>query len=297
VVNGLPSSIYSTANTAPRSKLLVDARVANASVSPHIAGASTPNLIANLSQRNYFDRIPSGLKTPTSPLVNPFATQPSALIEAHSTPVIMPKRNSTQPLQIKRRSKPLPIAHIEQDELEILAKEISGLPDVRKPPTPTSPIREKKSSVDIPFRVIKPSLPTLEKAMSIALFFEQYYHALLRPPTKAKSDAVHSGNYVLNRARRLAHLESTFHDAENRFMSEGEKDARREDLSREENRMLRERRGKVAVKGFEMGRVIGHGAFGVVRIAREKKTGRLVAMKQVSTLRMVISHSLTTSCL
>jgi serine/threonine protein kinase len=31
-----------------------------------------------------------------------------------------------------------------------------------------------------------------------------------------------------------------------------------------------------------MGRVIGHGAFGVVRIAREKEGGRLVAMKQVS---------------
>jgi serine/threonine protein kinase len=45
--------------------------------------------------------------------------------------------------------------------------------------------------------------------------------------------------------------------------------------------MLRERRRKVDVKGFEMGRVIGHGAFGVVRIAREYQSGRLVAIKQL----------------
>jgi len=65
-------------------------------------------------------------------------------------------------------------------------------------------------------------------------------------------------------------------------MSEFEKEEKREELLREENRVLRETRRKVDVKGFEMGRVIGHGAFGVVRIARERQSGRLVAMKQVS---------------
>ena len=64
-------------------------------------------------------------------------------------------------------------------------------------------------------------------------------------------------------------------------MSEGEKQVRREELLGEENRMLREKRKRVEVKGFEMGRVIGHGAFGVVRIARELQSGRLVAMKQL----------------
>jgi protein-serine/threonine kinase len=86
---------------------------------------------------------------------------------------------------------------------------------------------------------------------------------------------------VLNRARRLAQLEASFHLPENRFMSEGEKDSRREDLIREENRMLRERRKKVDAKAFELGRVIGHGAFGVVRIARERQSGRLVAVKEL----------------
>lgn len=64
-------------------------------------------------------------------------------------------------------------------------------------------------------------------------------------------------------------------------MSEAEKESRREELIKEENMMLRERRRKVDVKAFEMGRVIGHGAFGVVKIARERQTGRLVAIKQL----------------
>ena len=67
-------------------------------------------------------------------------------------------------------------------------------------------------------------------------------------------------------------------------MSEAERQFRRDELVKEENRMLRDKRGRVDARSFEMGRVIGHGAFGVVRIAREKEGGRLVAMKQVRRL-------------
>jgi hypothetical protein len=122
--------------------------------------------------------------------------------------------------------------------------------------------------------VIKPSLPTLEKATSVALFFEAFYTSLLKPPSS-------SNNYVLNRAKRFAQLEESFNSLENRFMSEGERQFRRDELVKEENRWLRDKRSRVDARAFEMGRVIGHGAFGVVRIAREKEGGRLVAMKQV----------------
>jgi hypothetical protein len=150
---------------------------------------------------------------------------------------------------------------------------LSTPPSKRKsvPPNSSSPLPE------LPFRIIKPSLPTLEKATSVALFFEAFYTTLLRPPTQSQS------NYLLNRAKRSAQLEESFNLLENRFMSEGERQYRREELVREEGRILRDRRGRVDAKAFEMGRVIGHGAFGVVRIAREKQGGRLVAMKQVST--------------
>jgi hypothetical protein len=142
----------------------------------------------------------------------------------------------------------------------------------RKPP-PHSPSNSFEGN--LPFRIIKPSLPTLERATSVALYFESFYHSLLGPTAGDK--AVASQNYLFARANRLADLEQSFTTPENRFMSEGEKRFRRE-----EYRILRERRKKVDAKAFEMGRVIGHGAFGVVRIAREKQSGRLVAMKQVS---------------
>jgi hypothetical protein len=152
--------------------------------------------------------------------------------------------------------------------------------------TTTAAVPNTSGLPALPFRVVKPSLETLEKAMSIALFFEQYYHALLKPAARVRTSKpaaapIHPGNYVLNRARRLAQLEQSFLLPENRFMSEGEKESLREELIRDENVMLRERRRKVDVKGFEMGRVIGHGAFGVVRIAREYQSGRLVAIKQL----------------
>jgi hypothetical protein len=161
----------------------------------------------------------------------------------------------------------------------------SGLPESRTknilstPPRPNrKPVPSNSTSPlpSLPFRIIKPSLPTLEKATSVALYFESFYTSLLRPPTHISS------NYLLNRAKRLSALEESFNSLENRFMSEAERQFRRDEFVKEEGRILRDRRGRVDAKAFEMGRVIGHGAFGVVRIAREKEGGRLVAMKQVS---------------
>jgi hypothetical protein len=160
----------------------------------------------------------------------------------------------------------------------------TGLPESRTtnilstPPRPHRkpvPLNSSSPLPSLPFRIIKPSLPTLEKATSVALYFESFYTSLLRPPPS-------SNNYLLNRAKRLSALEESFNSLENRFMSEAERQFRRDEFVKEEGRILRDRRGRVDAKAFEMGRVIGHGAFGVVRIAREKEGGRLVAMKQVS---------------
>ncbi|WWC65471.1 uncharacterized protein I303_108089 [Kwoniella dejecticola CBS 10117] len=334
VVNGLPSSIYSTTNTllkttskarptiTTQSHKQTQTQSSNASrstgqtsISPLLTGGSTPIAIANF--QGYFDHPSSssssagvsasaaapsavvvGRRTPTSPLNNPF-TSPN--IDS-----IPESEGKTRPLQIKKKSNsalpiPIPIEGqptTKSEEAIIEDSPISA--DDLKPSTPPTPSRRKDARpraqeifTQLPFRIIKPSLETLEKSMSIALFFEQYYHSLLKPPaihingytpTTSSNEVtkpVHPGNYVLNRARRLANLESTFNLPENRYMSEDEKDARRDELVREENRILRERRKRVDVKGFELGRVIGHGAFGVVRIAREKESGRLVAMKQL----------------
>ena len=194
----------------------------------------------------------------------------------------------TAPLVIKKKSVP-PVTTVDASELAAMNQEIKN-GDAKKS-RPAS-VKRKSSTTPsasptdmtanaVPFRVVKPSLETLEKAMSIALFFEQYYHSLLRAPAVHAHATPHAGNYVLNRARRLAQLEHSFALPDNRFMSDAEKEARRNELNREENMILRERRRKVDAKSFEMGRVIGHGAFGVVRIARERQSGRLVAIKQL----------------
>lgn len=321
MVNGLPSSIYSTTNT---SLLPATSHKAASSISPLLMNGSTPNLIANYGDKfsSYFDNMPGGLKTPTSPLLNPYATPPTSPPDPSvvtPVPVILPQAHQankdtsgkTQPLRIKKKPKAPEMVKLEQEELAAVQNELKE--ERKKPssvpvPAPDAPsstsaaqlgapaeIKRRKSSKGprpspqddalVSFRIVNPSLETLEKAMSIALFFESYYHALLKSPqhsTPTKHPVPDAGNYLLTRAQRLAQLETSFLLPENRFMSEAEKEKRREELMREENLILRERRRKVDVKGFELGRVIGHGAFGVVRIAREKESGRLVAMKQVS---------------
>jgi hypothetical protein len=224
-------------------------------------------------------------------LPNPFGSPP---LPSPGPPAV------TQPLQIRKKAKPAAAAGAES-ELIAIQQELeedggippslsqsppvgTGLPESRTtgilatPPKKNSRKPAPSSSTSplspLPFRVIKPSLPTLEKATSVALFFEAFYTSLLKPPSS-------SNNYVLNRAKRFAQLEESFNSLENRFMSEGERQFRRDELVKEENRWLRDKRSRVDARAFEMGRVIGHGAFGVVRIAREKEGGRLVAMKQV----------------
>jgi hypothetical protein len=257
----------------------------------------TPTLMA---RTGYFDRLPSSLSASPMHLPNPFGT-PTPPVTA---PALSPK--STKPLQIKKKSKPAVDPVVEQGELQATGQELGsankdvqgGMTESRttgiiatppvtpakKPrkPVPSSPPAETSSPLNpLPFRIIKPSLPTLEKATSVALFFEAFYHSLLKPP-QGSASASTSANYLLNRAKRMAALEESFNLLENRFMSEAERQFRRDELVREENHILRDRRSRVDAKAFEMGRVIGHGAFGVVRIAREKQGGRLVAMKQVS---------------
>lgn len=293
----MPSSIYSTVNT-PLSGPNGTLRLRQVpSLSPTLARAETPNLIARFAQTGYFDSLPESTTTSKiRDLPNPFppTSPPSSFPRPlPSPPKIESGRKASAPISLKKKSLPVPPVK-SQDHLNSIAAEISGLPThssttftpiTFQPLANSTEPRPKEIKLDFedcPFRIVTPSLLTLEKAMSIALFFEQYYHALLK--TSGPSKPAHPGNYLLNRARRLAILENEFGIPENRFMSESEKQLRREELNREENKMLRERRRKVDAKAFEMGRVIGHGAFGVVRIAKERQSGRLVAVKQVSSL-------------
>jgi protein-serine/threonine kinase len=113
-------------------------------------------------------------------------------------------------------------------------------------------------------RMITPSLPTLEKAVSARIYFENLYFPVLRQqPPREK--------------RRLA-MER---EMEQLGMSEVQRVVVRERWRKNETEYLRERRARVDVNSFVKLKTIGHGAFGVVSLVKEKGTGQLYAMKQL----------------
>jgi hypothetical protein len=109
-------------------------------------------------------------------------------------------------------------------------------------------------SVASPSRLVTPSLPTLEKATSVAIYFETLYHALLKPPKSL--DAAHPNNYILNRRRRELALEQ---EMDKRRCSPEEREILRATWREEETRALRDRRKKVGTLSFAKLKVIGHG--------------------------------------
>ncbi|KAG8830423.1 hypothetical protein FRC18_008122 [Serendipita sp. 400] len=113
-------------------------------------------------------------------------------------------------------------------------------------------------------RIVTPSLPTLEKAVSARIYFENLYFPLLRKQPSREQ-------------RRLA-MEK---EMEMLGMSEAQKDNLRGRWRQNETDYLRERRSKVDVTAFVKLKTIGHGAFGVVSLVKERGSGQLYAMKQL----------------
>ncbi|EPQ57548.1 kinase-like protein [Gloeophyllum trabeum ATCC 11539] len=115
-----------------------------------------------------------------------------------------------------------------------------------------------------PRRPITPSLATLEKAVAARIYFENLYFPLLRQPPSREQ-------------RRLA-MER---DMMNMQLTEAQKENLRARWRQNETDYLRERRRKVDPSGFIKLKTIGHGAFGVVSLVRERSSGQLYAMKQL----------------
>lgn len=115
-----------------------------------------------------------------------------------------------------------------------------------------------------PRKPITPSLATLEKAVSAKIYFENLYFPLLRHPPSREQ-------------RRLA-MEK---DMMNLQLSEAQKEYLRGRWRQNETDYLRDRRRKVDVSAFVKLKTIGHGAFGVVSLVRERSTDQLFAMKQL----------------
>ncbi|KIJ18926.1 hypothetical protein PAXINDRAFT_175046 [Paxillus involutus ATCC 200175] len=111
---------------------------------------------------------------------------------------------------------------------------------------------------------ITPSLATLEKAVSARIYFENLYFPLLRQPP--------------SREQRRVAMEK---DMLGMNLSDEQKGELRARWRQNETDYLRERRRKVDATAFIKLKTIGHGAFGVVSLVKERATGQLFAMKQL----------------
>lgn len=227
-----------------------------------------------------------------SPLSNPFETTFKPLTETQPVNVIvgpnssptrpvrsdLPTRSTspltirpnsptpatTEPLNIKRKTTAPGNTPVKRPVPQIVGPEdIDGLPF---PSNSTvldgsegvgaKSIRNEEDSTGVlaPARDIAPSLATLEKAASTAIFFETLYHALLRAPKSLQT--AHHNNYILARERRRLALEE---EMIRQGVTEEMKSRLRMKWQDEETMALREKRRKVGTHSFAKLKTIGHG--------------------------------------
>ncbi|KAH8958653.1 hypothetical protein BDL97_06G036600 [Sphagnum fallax] len=86
------------------------------------------------------------------------------------------------------------------------------------------------------------------------------------------------------RKERRWSLERKLADAD---VTEEEQNSMLKDLERKETEYMRLQRHKTGVDDFELLTIIGRGAFGEVRLCREKKTGQVYAMKKLKKSEML----------
>ncbi|PWN28132.1 kinase-like protein [Jaminaea rosea] len=111
---------------------------------------------------------------------------------------------------------------------------------------------------------LRPSLTTVEKSVAAKIYFENLYYGILKKP--AARDTRRAGL-----EKELAGLR----------IPESSKEAIRSAWTARETEYLRDVRARVSANSFAKLKTIGHGAFGVVALVREKGSGQLFAMKQL----------------
>lgn len=119
--------------------------------------------------------------------------------------------------------------------------------------TDTAPLEKESRAEPLP----KPSLETIEKAAAARIFFETKYHAILRQPqSRERSLAVFE----------LALAKLNLPDSERRRI--------RAVWLESQSHYLRKLRDRIGPSSFVKLKTIGHGAFGVVSLVRERGKGQ-----------------------
>lgn len=128
--------------------------------------------------------------------------------------------------------------------------------------TATEQHAEDDATDDSPFglpRNFVPSLKTIEKAASTRIYFENKFYNILRKPR--------------DRDQRKALLEAELTRLQ---MTDRQRNTVRAAWALSESEYLREVRTRVGVGSFIKLKTIGHGAFGVVSLVKERGTGQYV---------------------
>lgn len=73
-------------------------------------------------------------------------------------------------------------------------------------------------------------------------------------------------------------------------LSEQEKELIKQEILHKESENYRLQRTKVSVKDYIPKKIIGRGAFGEVRVCRDKKTGEVVAIKKMKKSEMLFKN-------
>ncbi|ORX51767.1 kinase-like protein [Piromyces finnis] len=115
---------------------------------------------------------------------------------------------------------------------------------------------------------------TIEKTTAAKVYFEQYFDKINK-------------NGPVGRTRRQQQLEE---EMENKKVSNIEKRIIRKAFISKERIHMRSIREKMSIDDFKLIKTIGHGAFGIVKLVREKSTGEVYAVKVLRKSDMIKRH-------
>ncbi|KAG0469976.1 hypothetical protein HPP92_016676 [Vanilla planifolia] len=133
-------------------------------------------------------------------------------------------------------------------------KEMDSMKDAQKPPIDETP----------------PSNITKQRVAAAKQFIENHYKNQMK--------------ILQERKERRWTLEKKLADAD---ISEEEQNNLLKNLEKKETEFMRLQRRKMGVEDFELLTIIGRGAFGEVRLCREKSTGHVYAMKKLKKSEML----------
>ncbi|KXS13818.1 kinase-like protein [Gonapodya prolifera JEL478] len=213
---------------------------------------------------------PSLLPYPRSPDPSrcpPAHTVPTSATDTRPTPSLSPTSPLTHPTTDSSTVEHALVSPPSSNPTSTSPLSLSTSPS----PTTPGPGHVGGGSPSAPPRV---SLATVERTAAAKVYLESFF------------GKIHSGGAGgAGRGKRRQQLEE---DLRKLPVGEEQKAGMRKEWAEGERGRLRARREKISASDFETLKIIGHGAFGMVKLVREKTTGTPYAMKMLRKRDMLV---------